>query len=387
MRALSNIKIKIKTNYRLLDLYLISVALLTLDVVLSVSVPLRAFYLPLHPLIMIVIYAIICLQLYGGRYNRSRTLIGCILMILGILNFTLFHRNWFLYLSYILFFIEGRDISKIIKVVFKCLFTVITINFICFFISYFAFPYLVNVKYSNNIIRYDMFCGDHPNFAGRYWIFAVIAWFSLYYEKLNWRKWLVLFSLTGIVYYFIRSDALLLVLVIYILWVFRKRKTIIISLRFFARYGIAFMLLISCASLWMKANPYLKEIYILLDLASTGRLTFTDIALHDNNVSLFGKEFIQGMQTANSQVLYYVDNAYIYALLFYGAIYILILAVMIYLAAPKMNYKSLICITIFLLYGLIENGIFDVVAIVPLILVAESLYMRKIRRVAHIEMN
>ncbi len=381
MIVLSNLKIK--TIYNLLDLYLLSVALLTLDVLLSASVPLRVIYLPLHPLTMIIIYIIICLQLYAGRYNRTKTVIGCILIFLGILNYVQFHRNWLLYLAFILLFIEGRDIKKVIKVIYKCLIVVISINFIGFFICYLAFPDMVNVKYSKDIIRYDMFCGDHPNTAVRLWIFVVISWFSLYYEMLSWKKWIILLSLTSYVYYFTRSEALLLILVIFIFWLFRKSKIIICTLRFFARYGVGLMLIFSLASLWMKSNPYLYKLYEFINLASTGRLFYTETALRVNNISIFGKEYVPGMQTAYGNVIYYVDNAYIFILLYYGAIYFIILAIMIYLAVPKMNYIGLICLTIYLLYGLIENGIFDVVSVVPLIFVVDALYKHKINGFSH----
>jgi hypothetical protein len=230
-----------------------------------------------------------------------------------------------------------------------------------FLVCYLLKPGILAVNDGN---RYNLFCWQHPNQGSRQFIFCCMMYIYLHFRQLDLKRWTGIALAVAFVYFFTRSDALVVLCIPYVAWLLRKTRTAPPIFRLLTRYGILLILPVGFAYFALEKIPALRGVYDLLDKLTTGRMTLGAQGLTLYGITWFGADTV--FQTVNDRLLY-VDNAYLYMLVHHGAFFILPLALIFGFASQKLDYRGLVLAVIYILYGFIETEIFDMFAYPALI--------------------
>lgn len=348
----------------------LSVVILALGHAMEVSQVFKDFYAAAKVLWMMVMLALMFCNILNLSAPLKHILIYYLFIGIGVYESVSLGRNWILYISYILFFVWNKDIDHIVKLILYCVGLVYLINVSAFLFCYLFKPGMLTVI---DGVRYNLFCWQHPNQGGRQFIFCSMMYIYLHFHQLDWRYWTGTAIAAMCVYFFTRSDALVVLVVPYLAWLLQGTRLAPPIFRVFTRFGILLILPVSFTYYVLDKFPALRGVYNLFDELTTGRMTLGARGLKLYGITWFGIDMT--FKTVNNRLLY-VDNAYLYMLVYSGAFFIIPLALIFGFASRKLEYRGLILAVVYILYGFIEAGIFDMYAYPAIIIAMHSIYKK-----------
>ncbi|NLV58153.1 MAG: hypothetical protein GXY67_05235 [Clostridiales bacterium] len=347
-----------------------SIIILALGHAMEVSQVLKDYYVTVRfPWMMAMLVLMLC-NILTLSAPLKHIFIYYLFISIGVYESVSLGRNWILYLSYILFFIWNKDIDHIVKLILCCTGIVYWINVSAFVICYLLKPGMLTAI---DGVRYNLFCWQHPNQGGRQFIFCSMMYIYLHFHQLNWRYWAGTAVAATCVYFFTRSDAVVVLAIPYIAWLLKDTRKVHLVFRFFTKYGILLILPVSFTYFALDMVPALRGVYNLLDKLTTGRMTLGAQGVKLYGITWFGVDMT--FKIVNGRLLY-VDNAYLYMFVYSGAFFILPLAFIFALASKKLEYRGLVLAVVYILYGFIETGIFDMFAYPAIMVAMHSIYKK-----------
>lgn len=311
------------------------------------------------------------IQVLITRYKLKENIFLLIILILCIYTSYKINNTWLIYLFISAVFSKDKDINIIMQIISNSLILFFSINFISFLIMYFFYSDNLLVLYTANKIRWNINFLS-PNNASRYLIFLTLSYFYKTYRKNEYLKWIFLFFISGIVYIFTKSEALLIIPLIFILKMSKNNQIINYLVDKFSKVGFFILWGISYISILIPNS----KIIIFLDKLSTGRFKLGLRAIEYYGKSFFGNNVSLGsyMNINDSFVYMGIDNAYLYFMVKNGIIYLVIIGILFFKSNSKLDYKSKVCISIYCIYCLFENSILSPSSFFPIIIAVNSIF-------------
>ena len=189
-------------------------------------------------------------------------------------------------------------------------------------------PDQIDYVYRNGVQRHYFYIG-HPNTFSMYVGWALLELTYAFYEELS-NIWLVIFWMINfVVYRFTDSNTSIIVASVtygLCLWERSKPQTVANIVTPIARY--LYMILavfFTVITVWFSRMPAaLKSVYLVLNDAMTGRLIFGSFICDKFGIAWLGNPNVYLGETTYYEGIWIdslvVDNAYIYLLVYYGAI-------------------------------------------------------------------
>lgn len=288
-------------------------------------------------------------------------------LLFSLITFSIIKTSWLIYFFIIAFFIKGKKIDTIIRIVVTCTASVFFINFFSWLIHYISEPKSLHyiVQYGKDF-RYFIYYSS-PNGAAKTFIFIVIGYIYLNYGKIKFYQVTIVLIITGILYYFTKSDALSIVILSIILYYSMLKLDGIRVLVSILRKNIFFVFLIMIGFFVFGAET---KLFALIDSLLVGRLSTSFQTLNIYGISLIGQKIGLGYQVFDNDVyMLYCDIAFIYTVIYYGMIYFCFITfIMMATRKNKIDERGNLCLIVYVLYMLIENRIFDFPVVFPLLL-------------------
>lgn len=295
--------------------------------------------------------------------------------IIGLFIYIRLGRMLFLYLTIILFFVIDKDIRKVGRLIWKALSIVFGFNILCtiYFLIFDRNSLFVRISLLEPRPQLDFSCGGHPNHAACFYVFLVSFFCYLNWDTLKARHFWGLSILTAIIYFLIGSEAVVVVFILLAVWILQCNLRTIDNLRKIIKLGIPFALVFSLILLWSKYIPGIGILAQWLNDISSGRFGLSIEAINRYPLTLFGANTDFGhLQSGFEKVYVYADNAYIYMLINGGIVYLILLGLIFFQSASKLDTKAIAIILVYLCYGFAESNILSFMCIFPVLLAVHS---------------
>ncbi len=279
-------------------------------------------------------------------------------LLVGVYTAEYLYGYNFILLFLLMFFCQENKVTQIITTIYQVARAFFWFLFVLFFVSL-ILPIGLNDYTINTVdgIRYSFFT-YHPNTFARIFIFVIALSCFVNNLEMSIRRWICIWLLTGIIYYYTKSDALYLIGVCFLLSMVKNNNIVEKVLYFLTKFGVPFLVFFSL-SLALTANiPFLyQKIQVLSELMS-GRLGSNLRALALYGPTFWGQESEFGAHFVFHGVSYdwvYADNMYVYMIVHWGIVYLVLMTLLLLATADKLDYKAKMMVGIYLLYGLGEN--------------------------------
>lgn len=334
----------------------------------------------------IIILACIVCQLFMQRYSRKELL--CIGGLGLICSYScIVADNFYLIFAFLLIVtIKNVNLQKLLtyRVLLKIGF--ITIHVVIFFYCFFFEKDLLLTMVRNGVLRYDFFLGQ-PNTCQMYIFWTTLEVLFIKYDDLKSAHIALAFIINAFFYCFTNSNTSFILAICVFIFILGEKNHWNIVIRvytFIVKKGMI-LLTIFFAIVVMTyaiAPSVLKILYTVLDKILTGRIAYGAYAFYLYGFTLLGQEIhLDGVTLWNGQWFdaLYLDNAYLLALLNFGAIYIIMLSILLFKYEEYLTPKEKIFVAALVLYGITESYIFDITKCFPLILIGVTYYRRKLQ--------
>ena len=253
------------------------------------------------------------------KENIKRLIVYAIIIFLALISYASSKMTDYLSLVLLVIGAKGIDIKKIVKVCFSFYAITLGVHIIAYIITMLVDPASIEIVHRDEVERYSFFLG-HPNSFAAILAWTNIMYLYLRYDKLKIRDY-ILTILVALFIYFVpnsRTSAILLIVFIIMILMFKKNIRFIIKL---GRFAIP-VLAVTMIALFLVYN--MSPIIDKLDGILNARIKL-GLAIYENyGTTLFG-EYIPFGQELSSVYKYgltklTIDSAY-YSLLFsYGII-------------------------------------------------------------------
>ncbi len=360
-------KVRTKIN----DIYYYMVMFIAFHQCISDTAVFGYTYAYFQDIIKIVIILLAGVQVICiDKYNRKQMLI-LIYLLLSVITSIIVGTTWLMYLFFIVLYIKDKDIKRVIKIITVMSSIFFSISFIRFFLEYLFWPENLQVicQYGEDV-RYFIYYSS-PNNAARSFLFTILGFIFLKYENLKVRHWIFVISASIIIFYFTKSDALIIILLVIVLMQIAKSKYRHI-LQFMSRY--LYIVLALCTlfyDVFMRHGVF-DEILFKIDMLLVGRLGSSKQVLDIFGLSIIGNPIQLGFYSDEAtRYKLMCDNSFYYFCACYGIVYLVFIAGII-MMTKRMDEKTQICVIVYSIYAFIENRIIDIPSVFPLILVCYS---------------
>lgn len=269
---------------------------------------------------------------------------------------------------------KGMDINKILKILFKVNLFIFIIHILYHIFCVIFWPNNVMYVIVDNVKRVSFFM-RHPNYAG-----AVTFWLAAIYIFLNYEKKLInnvvlLIICAAIMYCFTVSRTTLIAFFTLILLLILVKKINIKKILYhFTRIIFIFLAIISIffSMNYFKLGFSENELVNKIDTYLSGRIKLSGYGYYANGSTIFGKEFVfqGGIQTDKFYIdTLVIDSFYVSCLIYYGVVYLVIIAYFVFVTAEKCTQKDLIFLIVFSIIAFSERYIIYVTIAFPLLLI------------------
>lgn len=312
------------------------------------------------------------------KESIKNLIIYAIIILFAIMSYVNSKMTDYLTLVLVVIATKDIDIKKIVKFLFEYYLIILIVHMIAYLIMMLLDSSSIHVIQRDTISRYSFFLG-HPNtFA------AIIAWTNimylyLKYEKINKIDYIVT-CLVALFIFFVpnsRTSALLLVLTIIFIVIFKRNKKKLINLLKFAIPFISITMFITLFN-----NDKIASINEL-DSLFNARIKLS-IAIYENfGISMFGEYIPFGEEL---KILYQygltqltVDSTY-YSLLFSYGIVNTIMFIFIYTRLCLKKHtesKIILFLVIWSIYAITETLALSPILCFPLLFATELVEKRK----------
>lgn len=358
------IKIKVNTEYLYYNFFI----LMIVNNWCSDTDLLSYIYRFIKPLILLISVILAYIIVIKDKYTLIKILILSILIIAVGYTSYVTKNNWILYSMILISLSHNINIDKLIKIEFNYMTLFIIITLIIFLFQLIFVPDIVNITYNGISKKYSMgFIG--ANEAARYWIYWTLLFEYINFEnKVSYLKNIVIFFITIFFYIFTGSDALFMIVFIFIFKSLRNIRCFRKFIEKFSGYSFGFFWLLSVLLLKIPG----KVIFKFLDIIFTGRLNLGIRAINTYGITFIGQgglEFYHWVEESiNTGYRLVVDNAYYMIMIQYGIIYLIIITYIFYKSIGKCDYKTNVCLIIYSIFALAENTILSPTAVFPVII-------------------
>lgn len=298
-----------------------------------------------------------------------------VLLLVGLYTYIVLGA-WTIFLIAACFFSRDKDIRKTAKAILFPTAFIFVWNYLYFVWLYYTNRGALDILTSLGFVRYYIFYG-HPNNAMRYFLFIAVLYVFLRWNRIRLIEWIVIGLLAFSVYFYTVSAAVWVLALLLVLWIGKSFKPFCTFATWFSKHGVLLCIVLSLLPLLMDRLPVINPLYTWLDIISTGRFSSLSRAINLYGITVLGTntEFGNAVMANGYPVL--SDNAYVFTLVHEGVIYLVAIAAILLYSAKKLDYKSKCCITVFLLYALVENSVFNMVSMFPVIAAAFIITAKK----------
>ena len=306
------------------------------------------------------------------KENIQRLIVYAIIIFLALISYASSKMTDYLSLVLLVIGAKGIDIKKIVKVCFSFYAITLGVHIIAYIITMLVDPASIEIVHRDEVERYSFFLG-HPNSFAAILAWTNIMYLYLRYDKLKIRDY-ILTILVALFIYFVpnsRTSAILLIVFIIMILMFKKNIRFIIKL---GRFAIP-VLAVTMIALFLVYN--MSPIIDKLDGILNARIKL-GLAIYENyGTTLFG-EYIPFGQELSSVYKYgltklTIDSAY-YSLLFsYGIINTLVfLFIYTKLSFKKgLENKKILFLVIWAFYAVTETLALNPLLCFPLLFAKE----------------
>lgn len=355
----------------------IVVVLLGIKVMLSTSRIYNNDLLENVLLVASILFTIIFIII--GKYKIKEILVIALLGL--IMTYTAIQcNNYSILMTYIVLVLcRELKISEFIRIDLRLKEILIIMQLIYVFVLYIINPREIVFTYDN---RFDFFT-IHPNTFSMVFIGLILDWIWLNYKKVNIKNMALINAVSICLYYFTKTDALIVIIILLDVFLGIKLTLNIGDLFVYlmSKYGITGMILAVAGVLYgyYKEVDWLENILRYLDVLLSRRLSMIAYAFKTYGPTIWGQEF---SGTTEYNVQYQVlgfnfDNLYMTLILGFGIIYIIMIMFSFWHLANMKIYRVNLFLMIFLLYGFVESQIILVYYIPTLVLVAGLIYKER----------
>lgn len=375
-----NIKLKLKINeYTHEEIYLFFVFVLVFRAVSMYSQVLKIYMDKIDFIWTLLSFGVAIMIILTARtINLIQFWVLSFCCGLGVIVYILHGWSQLIFLTILFVYSKGKDPHKIASIIFKTLVTVFVFNILCtvYFILFDQSNLYIRNSFHESRPQLDLSCGGHPNHTACIWNAIMMLYFYKKWNCLNKVNLIIILITTGILYVFVGSDALFLVVGMTMLYIIRNNKTIKKVLSIFVKYSMLILLGFSLIYKWVSKVPFLYGFANWINTLSTGRFLLSSTAIDRYGVTVLGKTVEMGLIKTNGVTEYlYVDNSYVYMLISQGIIYILLLQLLLFVGSKYLDFKSLSIVSVLLLYGLIETSMTNYIMIFPFLNVMICIYL------------
>lgn len=324
-------------------------------------------------------YAILLVLLFLKviRMNIKETLISIILVSIGIISYVVTKDNIVLMLFLLLICAKDIDINKIVK-----LDLILKVSLVLIIFILYRCDLTKVVIIDSNIergLRYSFGFG-HPNTFGIYMFNICADLLYINYSKKNKWQYILIIFISYLVDKFCDSRcAFLCMIIMIILSLFTPKKNLKIINAIY-KYSFFIFLFISLGFTLAYIHNPSKILYTLNSLFS-GRISLMSSFYSYYGIKLFGNYFIN-YSTGKVGIFYVLDNAYISLLVKFGLVISIILGVLfikrIQQSIEKNEKSLMICLVVYIIFGLMENGLYLFFYNPFILSLTEALYNKKI---------
>lgn len=336
-------------------------------------------------LLLLTFFAFIGWKFILQRYTKTM-LIG--VLALGALSaFVSFRMHYFLLLfTYCgVLGVQNVDLKKVCKYTCATKTVMILMHVIPYIINAIITPENIDYIYRNGVRRQYFYLG-HPNTFSMYVGWTLMEFIYAYYNELKNSHLVLIWLINFIVYKFTDSNTSVIVMSLCLVGFFTERAKPQLVAKIvtpIARFGFAICsLFFTVITIWFTSMPEpLKYLYLKLNDFLTGRLMFGAFTyehfgvawLGNPNVYLSGTTYFEG--TWVDMLIF--DNSYIYLLVYYGAIFLLIISLAFILTGKKVttqrNVQNILIIG-YTFYAIMEQYAINSVQCFPIVFVGIRLY-------------
>lgn len=306
------------------------------------------------------------------KESIKRLVVYAIIIFLALISYASSKMTDYLSLVLLVIGAKGIDIKKIVKVCFSFYAIALGIHILAYLITMFVDPTNIKIVHRDEIERYAFFLG-HPNSFAAILAWTNIMYLYLRYDKLKIRDYILTISVALFIYFVpnSRTSAILLIVFIVMILMFKKNIKFIIKL---GRFAIP-VLAVTMIALFLVYN--MSPIIDKLDGILNARIKL-GLAIYENyGITLFG-EYIPFGQELSSVYKYgltklTIDSAY-YSLLFsYGIINTLVfLFIYTKLSFKKgLENKKILFLVIWAFYAVTETLALNPLLCFPLLFAKE----------------
>lgn len=336
-------------------------------------------YIEKDLLLIIPITILAVLQVARIHSVSREQIVLLFFIIISVYTASVTGSSWLVFFFVVSFFMKGKDIDKFIKSFIVPTATVFFINYAIFVFSYIKNSEFLEFIVQNGDKRYFLFYNS-PNAPSRILIFLVLGYFYLKRNNISLIDKFITFIVFVITYFFTRSDALFLILLI--VFFFGIKKRIAHILVFLPKCIYLVELIISFVYPFFSQNI----LFSMLNKFLVGRLSTSLQTFKIYGLTWFGQSAELGFQEAGG-IMYKLlcDNGFYHIIIKYGVVYLGLITI-IMMVKKVVNVEESICYTIFVLYMFLENQVFDFPVVFPLlIMVWNCVNKQEIKNVLHKE--
>lgn len=250
-------------------------------------------------------------------------------------------------------------------------------------------PEQINYVYRNGVQRQYFYIG-HPNTFSMYVGWASLEFIYAFYDQLKRRHLIIIWCIIYITYIFTDSNTSILVGTISIICFLLEREYPHFMAKLLtplAQYSFAlFSIFFTAITVTFTSMPAaLKTVYMALNDLFTGRLIYGAFTYENFGIAWLGNLGVRLSQTTYFEGVWVdtlvFDNAYIYLLVYYGAIFLPIFSIAFILIGKDKEYNPArnvdkILIWAYALFAIMENYIINAVLCFPALFIGKYLFQR-----------
>lgn len=326
----------------------------------------------------IPIILFLCIITRLKKFNYNNLLVMCFLLLCVTLSYLVSKDIVILNLMLFLIASKGIHLDKIVKV---DLVIKIIMLFTIFLLYYAGYTQQI-IDYTNTRgIRYSFGFG-HPNTLGVYimGICADIAYLNFSRKKKLWYIVMIVAAIFLEINCDSRGSVACIILLLVLSFLMPKLQNNKIIKNIMIYIFPTFMILSFVVAYIFMINSN-NEILLQLDELFSSRISLTAAFLKEYSIHLFGSRFIN-YGTGTIGTTFVLDNAYMSLLIKFG----LLVALLFIVYIPKClksafnnkQYPLIICLFVFIIFGLMENGFYVLFYNLYLLALAPIIFKTKV---------
>lgn len=336
---------------------------------------------------LLIFFACMGWKLLLQRFTRKSLII---MAVFGVISAYISFKMHYFFLIFTFFGIAGCqniDLRRVLRYTSLTKIIMILIHVVPYVITAWITPDQITYVYRNGVQRQHFYIG-HPNTFSMYVGWAILEFIYAYQYELKKKHLVLLWLVDLIVYQYTDSNTSLIVGTLTIgmilaAWTWPEKMARLLT--FPARYLFAiFSVFFTAISIGFTSMPDgLKLAYFILNELLTGRLIYGAFAYENYGIAWLGNLNVRLEKTTYFEGVWVdalvFDNAYIYLLVYYAAIFLIILSGAFIIIGkdkahdPERNMDKIMIIS-YALFAVMENYILNGALCFSVLFIGKYLY-------------